>query len=219
MAKWQCVLIIVENLPMPFDRRVWQESCALRDAGYKVVVISPRMRGYTAPYELLDGIHIYRHWISHEARGAGGFLAEYASALVGRGRPGMADLAPAPPIRHSPVQSARPALSHGASLQDPGGSESRLRRARPLARDVCREVRPARTMYWVVRMAERATLALADVVLATNESVRSIAARRGRKQSADVIVVRTAPSELDTSYRARTRPCEAASGSWSATWA
>ncbi|MGE3313221.1 MAG: glycosyltransferase, partial [Limisphaerales bacterium] len=77
------VLILVENLPVPLDRRVWQESCALRDAGYEVVVICPRMRGHTAPYEHLEGIHIYRHWISEEAGGFLGFLGEYASALWG----------------------------------------------------------------------------------------------------------------------------------------
>ena len=77
------ILIIVENLPVPLDRRVWQESCALRDAGYEVVVICPQMRGYTKSYELLDGIHIYRHWISEEAGGFVGFFREYASALWG----------------------------------------------------------------------------------------------------------------------------------------
>jgi hypothetical protein len=63
------VLIIVENLPVPLDRRVWQEACALRDAGHDVTVICPQMRGWTAPEEVREGITIYRHWISGEARG------------------------------------------------------------------------------------------------------------------------------------------------------
>ncbi|HZO84383.1 MAG TPA: glycosyltransferase WbuB, partial [Verrucomicrobiae bacterium] len=58
------ILILVENLPVPLDRRVWQEACALRDAGYEVAVICPRMRGYTKPEEVLEGIYIYRHWLS-----------------------------------------------------------------------------------------------------------------------------------------------------------
>ena len=78
-----CVLIIVENLPVPLDRRVWQESCALRDAGYDVVVICPQMRGHTAAEEKLEGIQIYRHWISEEAGGFFAFFREYASALWG----------------------------------------------------------------------------------------------------------------------------------------
>ena len=56
--KKECILIIVENLPVPLDRRVWQESQALRDAGYEVVVICPKMRGCTKSEELLDGIQI-----------------------------------------------------------------------------------------------------------------------------------------------------------------
>jgi len=75
------ILILVENLPVPLDRRVWQEACALRDAGYQVVVICPQMRGYTTPEEMLDGIQIYRHWISEEAGNIIGFFREYASAL------------------------------------------------------------------------------------------------------------------------------------------
>src|SRR5438309_10290831 len=77
------VLIIVENLPVPLDRRVWQESCALRDAGYEVIVICPQMRGYTKPEEIIEGIHTYRHWISEEAGGFSGFFREYASAPLG----------------------------------------------------------------------------------------------------------------------------------------
>ena len=80
------VLIIVENLPVPLDRRVWQESCALRDAGYEVVVICPQMRGYTKPEEKLEGIQIYRHWISEDAKGLLAFFREYASALCGETR-------------------------------------------------------------------------------------------------------------------------------------
>src|SRR5687768_9565723 len=80
------VLIVVENLPVPLDRRVWQESCALRDAGYEVIVICPQMRGFVAPEEKLDGIQIYRHWISEEAGGFTGFFREYISALWGEWR-------------------------------------------------------------------------------------------------------------------------------------
>ncbi|MEE2947661.1 MAG: glycosyltransferase, partial [Verrucomicrobiota bacterium] len=81
-----CVCIIVENLPVPLDRRVWQESCALRDAGYEVVIICPQMREFNEPEEIIDGIQVYRHWISEEAGTLGGFLREYSSALLGEFR-------------------------------------------------------------------------------------------------------------------------------------
>src|SRR5712692_5261757 len=76
------VCIIVENLPVPVDRRVWCEARALRDAGYIVSVICPKGKNScTARYELLEGIHIYRHraW---EASTAIGYLLEYAWALA-----------------------------------------------------------------------------------------------------------------------------------------
>ena len=78
------LLILVENLPVPLDRRVWQEACALRDAGHQVTVVCPRMRGYETPHEVLDGIAIYRHWISGEARSKVGFFWEYLTALWGQ---------------------------------------------------------------------------------------------------------------------------------------
>lgn len=75
------VLIIVENLPVPFDRRVWQEASALRDAGYGVSIICPVGRGYEKRHEVIDDIHIYRHPLPLEGSGAAGYFLEYASAL------------------------------------------------------------------------------------------------------------------------------------------
>lgn len=75
------ILMIVENLPVPFLRRTWQAACALRDEGYRVSIISPKGRGHDASYEKLDGIEIYRHRI-HEASGVAGYLLEYTGALA-----------------------------------------------------------------------------------------------------------------------------------------
>ena len=75
------VLIIVQNLPVPFDRRVWQEATALKANGYEVAVICPVGRGHMARYECLQGIHIYRHPLPIEAKGAWGYMLEYASSL------------------------------------------------------------------------------------------------------------------------------------------
>ncbi len=76
------VLVIVENLPVPPDRRVWQECQALRDAGCEVSVICPKGRGYDKGHEVIDGVHIYRHWLPLDASGIAGFVLEYATALV-----------------------------------------------------------------------------------------------------------------------------------------
>ena len=51
------VLIIVENLPSPFDRRVWQEATTLTTHGYTVSIICPKGKGYEKSYEEIDGIH------------------------------------------------------------------------------------------------------------------------------------------------------------------
>ena len=75
------VLIVVENLPVPFDRRVWQESLALVGAGADVAVICPKGKGYERDHEILEGVRIYRHALPAEGDSAGGYLREYASAL------------------------------------------------------------------------------------------------------------------------------------------
>jgi len=75
------VLILVENLPVPFDRRVWQEATALRAAGYTVTVICPRGPGYERGHEVIDGIHIYRYRPAAEAVGLRGYVIEYGTAL------------------------------------------------------------------------------------------------------------------------------------------
>ena len=75
------ILIIVENLPVPFDTRVWQEATTLAGNGYTVSVICPRGRGYDREEEFLDGVHIFRHDLPVEGNGAIGYLKEYSTAL------------------------------------------------------------------------------------------------------------------------------------------
>lgn len=77
----QNVLIIVENLIVPLDRRVWEEATALRDAGYTVSVVCPKGGPWQAAYVVLEGIHIFRHPMPLEADGAFGYAVEYTSAL------------------------------------------------------------------------------------------------------------------------------------------
>lgn len=192
MSAKPCILIMVENLPVPLDRRVWQESCALRDAGYEVVVICPRMRGHLAPEEKLDGIQIYRHWISEEAGGLVGFISEYVSALWGewwlawkawrRHRFRLIHLCNPPDLL---FLVAWPFKFFGVRvIYDVHDVWPEMFEAKFGGRGV---------LYWAVRLAERLTYACADVVLATNASVREIALRRGGKDPGRVFIVRTAP--------------------------
>jgi glycosyltransferase involved in cell wall biosynthesis len=75
------ILVIIENLPAPFDRRVWQEASTLNDNGAHITIICPKMKGYTKSYECIDGIDIYRHPLPVEGAGPLGYLQEYGTAL------------------------------------------------------------------------------------------------------------------------------------------
>jgi glycosyltransferase involved in cell wall biosynthesis len=75
-----CV-IVVENLPVPLDRRVWQEAQALARAGWAVSVICPATADFPKEFEVIDGIAIYRHALPFEARGALAYFVEYSAAL------------------------------------------------------------------------------------------------------------------------------------------
>ncbi len=75
-----CV-IVVENLPVPFDRRVWQEAQALSRAGWTVSVICPANANFPKRFEVIDDIAIYRHPLPPEGRGALAYFREYSTAL------------------------------------------------------------------------------------------------------------------------------------------
>src|SRR5262245_35909302 len=186
------VLIIVENLPVPLDRRVWQESCALRDAGYDVRVICPQMRGYRQPEENREGIQIYRHKISTEAGGFAGFFCEYATALWGEFRLGwrvwwqrrftVIHLCNPPDLL---FLVAWPFKLFGARvIYDVHDLWPEMFEAKFGKRGI---------FYWFVRLAERLSYACADVVLATNESVKQVSMAPGRHAADKVFTVRTAP--------------------------
>ncbi len=75
------VLIIVENLPVPFDSRVWKEACSLHSNGYEVTVLCPKGKGFERGYEVLDGVRIYRHPMPKEGDSALGYIWEFGCAL------------------------------------------------------------------------------------------------------------------------------------------
>lgn len=82
MLKAKRVLIIVENLPVPFDRRVWHEATTLQKAGYEVNIICPKGLDAQQSFEILEGVYIYRHPLPIEASGMWAYPFEYISALV-----------------------------------------------------------------------------------------------------------------------------------------
>lgn len=185
-------LILVENLSVPFDRRVWQESLALRDAGWEVNVICPQgTKRDTEPYAELDGVKIYRYPLRAAVGGPLGYLQEYTSALRHTFRLAK---------KVGPVD-----VVHGCNPPDLYYLVARrLRRRYGSAyvfdqHDLVPELYLSRfnrgedLLYRAVCRIERATYRSADVVIATNESYREAALTRGGKAPEDVFVVRSAP--------------------------
>ncbi|HYD31442.1 MAG TPA: glycosyltransferase family 4 protein [Azospirillaceae bacterium] len=189
----RAVLFIVENLPVPFDRRVWQEATTLRAAGYQVAVICPVGKGCEERYQELDGIHIYRHPLPVEADGALAYPAEYATALFWE-----MVLAWRVLFRHG--FDAIHACNPPDTIFLIGGLFKRLLGKRFIFdhHDLCPELYEAkfgrRDFFWrlMVRL-ERWTFRTADVVIATNQSYRAVAIERGGVDPSRVFVVRSGP--------------------------
>ncbi|MCA1971265.1 MAG: glycosyltransferase family 4 protein [Caenispirillum sp.] len=187
------VLILVENLPSPFDRRVWQEATTLRAAGYGVSIICPTGRGCEQHYEEIDGIHIYRYDLPLEGAGARGYLVEYSAALwhtfrlafkVRRERGFDIVHACNPPDLLFLVGGFFKLLSGTRFLFDHHDINPELYEAKFGRRD----------FYWKLMVwLERLTFRCADVSIATNESYRKIAIERGGMDPARVFVVRSGP--------------------------
>ena len=186
-------LIIVQNLPVPFDRRVWLESNALTAAGYDVTVICPKGKG-DPEREVIDGVTLLKYRPYAPGGGALGFVLEYAysflatARLVFRARrQGTFDVLQAcnPPDIFWPI--------------------ARWLRRRDGSRfvfdhhDLCPELydsrfpdRSALPRRGLLAL-EKATFRTADHVVSTNASYAEIAMRRGGKATPDVTVVRTGP--------------------------
>jgi glycosyltransferase involved in cell wall biosynthesis len=186
------VLIIVQNLPVPFDRRVWLECRALRGAGYDVSVVCPKGPGDPS-FEVLQGVSLYKY-PQHVGRGGVlGYLFEYVysfaatAALVARAWRRQ---------RIDALQACNP-----PDIFWPLGLFLRLFRCRYVFdhHDLCPELYESRfpegnrVQYWGLRALEWCTFHTADQVTSTNASYREVALRRGGKRPEDVTIVRTGP--------------------------
>ena len=187
------VLILVENLPVPFDRRVWQEACTLRDAGYTVSVICPTGKGFEKKFEEIDGIHVYRYRLPLEAEGAVGYAIEYGVALfwsfllslrvlVTRGFDVLHACNP-PDLFF--LLGGFYKLFGKKFVFDHHDLNPELYEAKFGRRDF---------FHRLLLKLERWTFRSADVSIATNESYRKIAIERGGMDPDRVFVVRSGPS-------------------------
>ena len=202
------ILIVVENLPVPLDQRVWLEATTLVQQGYRVSVISPKGRGWTKSYEEIDGVHIYRHSEPPEAHsGAIAYGREYMHAIWHWFRLARVVWKAE---RFDVIQGCNPPdlIFLLALWYRPWGVRYMFDH-----HDVCPELYEAKFQkkglnYLILLIMEKLTFATASVSMATNGSFRDIAIRRGAMKPEDVFVVRSAPrietfspGDGDISYR------------------
>jgi len=187
------VLILVENLPSPFDRRVWQEATTLHANGYQVSIVCPTGKGHESRYEELEGIHIYRYRLPLEADGALGYALEYSAALLHSFRLAWKvwyrhgfDIIHAcnPPDLLFLVGGFFKLLMGKRFLFDHHDINPELYEAKFGRRDFFYKL-----MVWL----ERCSFRTADVSIATNESYKRIAVERGGMDPDKVYVVRSGP--------------------------
>jgi glycosyltransferase involved in cell wall biosynthesis len=187
------LLIIVQNLPVPFDRRVWLECQALTSAGYQVSVVCPKGRDEPS-YEVIDSVRLYRYRPYAPGGSKVSFIAEYVYSFLATAwgmlrarRSGRFAVIQAcnPPDIFWPLALAFRALEGTRFVFD--------------HHDLCPELYQSRfpsgpkLPYKGLLALERRTHRAANHVISTNDSYREIAMTRGGKRADEVTVVRTGP--------------------------
>jgi glycosyltransferase involved in cell wall biosynthesis len=193
------VLIVVQNLPVPFDRRVWLEATTLAKHGYRVSVICPKMRGFNAGRETLEDIEIHRYPLPIDAQGKIGFVAEFlwcflATALLslkvqvlGRGFDVLHVCNP--PEIYWPLAWFWRAFGKRFIFDhhDLSPEMFAVKFERPATRE------EGGALFKALLFLERMTFRAAQIVITTNESHKRIAVERGGKRPEDVFIVRSGP--------------------------
>ena len=186
------ILIIVENLPVPFDKRVWKEASSLHQNGYDVTVLCPRGKGYEQGHEVIGGIHVYRHPMLKEANSGFGYLCEYGWALfweflytcwiyLRRGFRVMQGCNPPDLV----FLIALPFKLLGIKyIFDHHDASPELYFSKFGKKGV---------VYKIQVWLEKLTYRFSDVVMSTNGSYRDLALTRGGLDPEDVFIVRNGP--------------------------
>lgn len=186
------ILIIVENLPVPFDTRVWQEATTLVENGYTVSVICPKGKGYEKEEEVLAGVHVYRHDLKTEGSGFVGYVKEYGSALYHEIR-----------LAKKIYKEIGFDVIHGCNPPDDIYMVAKHFRKYGVRyvfdhHDICPELFEAKfgkkgLLYKSQLWLERQTYRHAAFAFVTNESYKKIAIERGGMEPAKVYVLRSGP--------------------------
>ncbi|HEY7070361.1 MAG TPA: exopolysaccharide biosynthesis polyprenyl glycosylphosphotransferase [Acidimicrobiales bacterium] len=192
------VLVIVQNLPVPLDRRVWMESKALAASGFDVSVICPRGEKdgvRDSRFEELEGVRIHRYAPPRPATGTLTYVWEFAYCWM---RTAALSARIFARRRFDIIQACNPPDTYFALA----------RLYRPLGvkfvfdhHDLCPELfesrdltkPPSKPLMAALRLLERGTYRTADHVITTNESYRDTARVRTGKPMADFTIVRSSP--------------------------
>jgi glycosyltransferase involved in cell wall biosynthesis len=200
-ATTKSVLLVVENLPVPYDRRVWQQALALKAANYQVSVVSPATQHHPKLAEHLEGIHVYRYPMLIEGKGYIGLIAEYVwsficiffwTLFVSVRRGFKVIMMANPPDIYFPIVwmwrlfGKKTVFDHHDLTPELFATKFNLNRSVVLS-----------FFYF----AERRMLRAVHKVVSTNESYKAIGMQRGRRSDEDVVVVRNAPDPARFSLR------------------
>lgn len=196
MALRGSVLHLSENLTLPFDRRVWMELSALHAAGLEVSAICPTGEGFTAPHEVIDGIHIWRYPAPPPTRGFLSYVWEFLYCWLQTARLTLVVLARR---GFDVIHAANPPDTFWAVALPYRWFGKRYVFDH---HDLCPELYLARFgadregnfAHRALRWLEWAQFRCADLVVSTNESYRQVALTRGRVPRERVVVVRSGPS-------------------------
>ncbi len=190
------VLIIVENIPVPFDTRVWKEAASLQANGYEVTVLCPRGKGYSQKHVVIDGVHIFRHPTPKEGNGPLGYLYEYGSALLWEFlyawwiylRRGFHIIQGCNPPDDIFLVALPFKLLGVKYIFDHHDANPELYLSKFEKKGI---------FYKIQMWLEKLTYRFSDVVMATNSSYRDLALTRGGLAPEDVFIVRNGP-DLET---------------------
>ena len=190
--KGRRVLIIIQNLPVPTDRRVWLECQALLGAGYQVSVVCPKGPG-DPDDQVLEGVRVRKYSPPPPTESVLSFVYEFVVCWL---RTARRVLQAWRQEGFDVIQTCNPPDTYFA-LAWP----FRLLGKQFVfdQHDLCPEVyesrfpAPNRMLLGGLRLLEHLTYRTADHVISTNESYRDVALGRGHKRAEDVTVVRTGP--------------------------
>jgi len=191
------ILIIVQNLPVPFDRRVWMEATTLERANYQVSIISPQKYNYTKSYEVIENVNVFRYPLLIEAHKSPlAFLCEFGTCFLFTSYLSLKILLLKgfdiihicnPPDIYFPLAFIYK-LFRKKIIFDHHDLSPEMYLAKNLHK------KESSFFFKLLIILERLTFIVSDVIIATNESHKTIAMTRGKKKESDIFVVRSGPN-------------------------